>query len=39
MVWDRGTYAVAGGGDAAAALDAGHLAVELRGEKCAAGGR
>jgi bifunctional non-homologous end joining protein LigD len=33
IVWDRGTYAVVGGGDAAAALDEGHLAVELRGEK------
>lgn len=37
IVWDRGTYAVAGGGDAAAALDAGHLAVELRGEKLRGG--
>ena len=37
IVWDRGTYAVAGGGDAAAALDAGHLAVELHGEKLRGG--
>src|SRR3954470_8803661 len=33
IVWDRGTYEVRGGGDAAAALDAGHLTVELYGRK------
>src|SRR4051794_25427403 len=33
IVWDRGTYAVRGGADPAAALAAGHLVVELHGRK------
>jgi DNA ligase D-like protein (predicted 3'-phosphoesterase) len=33
IVWDRGDYEVRGGGDAAAALDEGHLTVVLHGSK------
>jgi DNA ligase D-like protein (predicted 3'-phosphoesterase) len=37
IVWDRGTYRVADGGDPGAALAAGHLAVELHGHKLRGG--